>query len=288
MSQAVVSGIAIGCIYALVAAGFLLVVNATGMLNFAQGAMVTLGAYLGVTGASSLELPLVLTYLFVLCSMALVGWLFRWVAYEPVRDKAMLVKIVATLAVARIVQAGAELVWGVLPRPVPTPVSLQPIRALGVGLYPQHLFVIGVTAVLFAALYVVLNRTFLGAQLRAIAQDTGAASLMGVHTGRMVTITFVLSAVLAGVAGLLLGPISGASSDLGTQPGISAFIAVVIGGFGNIAGAVAGALVLGVLESLAAVYISATYSSAISFAVLIAVLLVRPHGLFGEVVGEKA
>jgi branched-chain amino acid transport system permease protein len=287
MMQLVINGLAMGCIYALVALGFLLIYQAVGALNFAQGELVMLGGFLGISLAVGLKLPLLVAFLLTIALMALVGWLFQRVAYYPLRDKPFVAVIISTVGVGIALRNGALLLWGPNPLSFPSLVSTEPLRLAGNMILPQHLFIIAVTLVLLVAQYLFFTRTALGHQLQATAQDAEMARLMGIPVSRMIAATFMLSAAMASVAGLLLAPVFFVTTDMGGMVMLKAFVASIIGGFGSIPGAIIGALFVGVMETFVAAYLSSAYKDAFAFLILILVLFVWPRGLFGEKISEK-
>ena len=287
MMQLVINGLAMGCIYALVALGFLLIYQAVGALNFAQGELVMLGGFLGISLALGLKLPLPVAFLLTIALMAGIGWIFQRVAYYPLRDRPFMAVIISTVGVGIALRNGAQLIWGPLPLSFPSLVGTEPIRFAGNSVLPQHLFIIAVTLVLLAAQYFFFTRTAVGHQLQATAQDAETARLMGIPVGQMIAVTFMLSAAMAGVAGLLLAPIFFVTTDMGGMVMLKAFVASIIGGFGSIPGAIMGALFVGVMETFVAAYVSSAYKDAFAFLILILVLFVRPRGLFGEKISEK-
>jgi branched-chain amino acid transport system permease protein len=287
MLQLVVNGLAMGCIYALVALGFLLIYQAVGALNFAQGELVMLGGFLGISLALGLKLPLPLAFLLTILLMAAIGWLFQRVAYYPLRNRPFAAVIISTVGVGIALRNGAQLIWGPNPLSFPGLFGAEPIRVAGTTILPQHLFIIAVTLLLLAAQYWFFTRTALGRQLQATAQDAEMARLMGIPVGRMIAATFMLSAAMAGVAGLLLAPVFFVTTDMGGMVMLKAFVASIIGGFGSIPGAIVGALFVGVMETFVAAYVSSAYKDAFAFLILILVLFVAPRGLFGEKISEK-
>lgn len=285
--QVVISGISVGCVYALVAVGFVLIFDAVGAINFAQGDLLTLGAFLGVGAGRLFKVPVYGVYVMALLGMVVFGWVFQRFVIFPVRNRSLLTVIVATLGLGLIIENGSQVVFGSSPLPLVSPVPALPIRFRGVGIYPQELFIIGTAAVSLLLLHLLLARTYIGVRLRATAQDLEIARLVGVRVRRTILLTFVLSSVLSGLAGLLLGGLQGVSADMGSQAGLEAFVAAVIGGFGNLTGAVISALLLGLAESFIGTYISPSWTDAIAFIALMAFLMFRPQGIFGEVFGEK-
>ena len=228
------NGIAIGCIYALMALGFVLVYEATGVVNFAAGQMVVLGAFFGLTGVAALGQAPIPGYLFALLSMMVLGVIFYFFVYRPLQNS-----------------------------PVVT------------------ILVVGLLALL-------LYRTSLGAQMRAVAQDAEAARFMGINAGNVYALTWALAGALAGTGGLLMGPVWFVEASMGDALALKAFAATIIGGFGSVPGAILGGVLVGLTESLSAGYISSTYKDAIVFLVMIGFLLLRPQGIFGEYSGDRA
>jgi branched-chain amino acid transport system permease protein len=287
MLQLVINGLAMGCIYALVALGFLLIYQAVGALNFAQGELVMLGGFLGISLAVGLKLPLLVAILGTIALMAVVGWVFQRVAYYPLRDKPFVAVIISTVGVGIALRNGALLAWGPNPLSFPSLVGSEPIRFADSSILPQHLFIIAVTLALLAAQYLFFTRTALGHQLQATAQDPETARLMGIPVGRMIGATFMLSAAMAGIAGLLLAPVFFVTTDMGGMVMLKAFVASIVGGFGSIPGAIVGALFVGVMETFVAAYVSSAYKDAFAFLILLLVLFIWPRGLFGEKISEK-
>jgi branched-chain amino acid transport system permease protein len=296
--QLLVSGLAVGSIYALVALGFVLIYNAVGVVNFAQGEFVMLPSYIAVTFLLPAvtvfgtivhwQMPVVAVYLLVLLLMAGFGLLFNRIAYYPLRDRGWLPVVISTIGVSIFLRNLAQLTWGSQPLVMPSLFSADTISLGALQIRPQYLLVIGVTALLIAFQYLLFERTTLGKQMRATAQDRTTARLIGIRVGRIVAITFVYSALLGTISGLLVAPIFTVTKEMGALIALKAFAASIVGGFGSIPGAIVGGLAIGVIETFGGFYISSAYVDAIAFVILIAVLLVRPQGLFGERVAEKA
>lgn len=287
MAQIVASGLSMGCIYALVGLGFILIYNATNGLNFAQGELVMLGAFVfyAIINAGA---PYVAAALITIVVMAAVGFLFQRLFFYPLRNRSFLAFIIATIGFSIAARNFALLVWGPNPLRVPSFFSSDSVSIDKVVLAPEHLLIIAVTAIVLLLQYVLFFYTDLGRRLRASAQNAEVAQLMGIRVSRMIAVTFVISVMLAGLAGVLLGPIFLIDTDMGLNLILKAFIAVIIGGFGSVPGAVVGGLIVGLLEIFTAVFISSVYKDAIVFAVLIFFLVVFPQGLFGERIAERA
>jgi len=296
--QLLVSGLAIGSIYALVALGFVLIYNAVGVVNFAQGDFVMFPSYVAITfllpsvavfgTIVHWQLPLLLVYAVVLVLMVGFALLFTRVAYYPLRDRGWMPVVISTIGVSIFLRNLAQLVWGSQPQVMPSPFPVQTIALGPLQVRPQDLLIIVVTALLIAFQYFLFERTTLGKQMRATAQDRDAARLIGIRVGRIVTITFVYSVLLGTISGLLVAPIFTVTKEMGALIALKAFAASIVGGFGSIPGAIIGGLAIGVIETFGGFYISPAYVDAIAFVILIVVLVVRPQGLFGERVGEKA
>jgi branched-chain amino acid transport system permease protein len=286
MVELTITGLALGCIYALLALGFVLILNASGAINFAQGELVMLGGFIVVWLASDLALPWYATFSLALLTMAVLGWALERFAFRPLKGKPFVTVFTSTIGFGVVLRNLALVVWGPNPRALP-PLFGEAVRVGAVVISGQHLFVIGVTLVLLLTLHMFFSRTMTGRMMRAQAQDEEAARLMGVPTGRMMMLTFVLSSLLAGMAGFLLAPMFFIYPDMGHLVILKLFIAVVIGGFGSVPGAILGGMFLGLIEVLAAAYISSLYKDVIAFAVLILFLFVKPDGILGEAVSEK-
>jgi branched-chain amino acid transport system permease protein len=296
--QLLVSGLAFGSIYALVALGFVLIYNAVGVVNFAQGEFVMFPAYVAVTfmlpavtvfgAVVHWQLPIVGVYLLVLVLMIAFGLLFNRIAYYPLRDRGWMPVVISTIGVSIFLRNAAQLIWGSQPIVMPSLFAVDTISVGPLHISPQDLLIIGVTAVLIAFQFFLFERTTLGKQMRATAQDRATARLVGVRVGRIVAITFVYSALLGTISGLLVAPLFTVTKEMGALIALKAFAASIVGGFGSIPGAIIGGLAIGVIETFGGFYISSAYVDAIAFIILISVLLVRPQGLFGERVAEKA
>ena len=296
--QLIVSGLAMGAIYALVALGFILIYNAVGVVNFAQGDFVMFPSYIAVSfilpsvivfgSVMHWQLPIIIVYLLVLVLMAGFGLLFNRIAYYPLRDRGWLPVVISTIGVSIFLRNLAQIVWGSQPIVFPSLFSVQTLTVANLHFRAQDLLILGVAGVLIAFQYVLFERTTLGKQMRATAQDRATAQLLGIRVDRIVAITFIYSVLLGAIAGLLVSPIFTVTKEMGGLISLKAFAASIVGGFGSIPGAILGGLLIGVVENLGGYYISSDYKDAIAFVILIGVLLLRPSGFFGERVSEKA
>jgi branched-chain amino acid transport system permease protein len=281
LAQYAVTGVTLGSIYALVALGFVTVYSVTGIINFAQGEFVMLGAMLA-TQLLQQGVPLPIAAILAVMGTALVGGLIHELALRPAwRRVTAMGMIMITIGAATAVRGLALLAWGTDPRPMSAFTPGPPIDLGGAVITRQALWVIAVTALALLTLFVFFQRTALGRALRACAVNPIAARLVGISPRRMALASFVLSGAIGALGGVVLAPITFATYDMGLMLGLKGFVGAVLGGLANPAGAVAGGLILGLLES-AATPISSAYKDALAFVVLIVVMLVRPGGLFGR------
>jgi branched-chain amino acid transport system permease protein len=286
--QVLFSGLAVGAIYALVSLGFVLIIRATNVVNFAQGDFAMLGAYAMVTMFGILRLPYLLSIVLSLAVMAIFGVIFNYGVYYPLRHRTYLPVLISTLGAAIFMQNTVLALFGPQPAPLAKVFTSQGIEVGGVFLDSQYLVILGVTAAAVAFQYFLFEHTLLGKKLQATSQDKDMARLVGIRVAWMIALTFMYSATLGGLAGILVGPILFVSTGMASIIALKAFSATIIGGFGDVNGAIVGGLLLGVVESFAAAYISVPYKDAFGFLLLFVFLLVRPQGIFGERIAEKA
>ncbi len=287
MLQLMLNGLAMGAIYALIALGMLQIFNAVRIVNFAQGQLLMVGAFMGLAGSAYFHLPIWLVYLGTFAAMAVLGLVFMLVAYYPLRGKPFYLVILTTIAVGIVLENLVLIIFGPLPQSVPSPFGSAQWR-LGDLVLSQHVvFIFATTAVLLGLQWWFLMRTRFGRMIQATSQDMEMARLVGVRVHHTVAVAFMLGAMLAGAGGLLVAPLFLAEPSMGGALGLKAFVVSVIGGFGNLYGAVIAGLLLGVVESLAAGYISSNFRDAFAFLLMVAFLFVRPQGLFGEKQSER-
>lgn len=285
--QLLVNGLAIGSVYALAAIGFVIVYSATGVVNFAAGQFVMFGTFAGVATLINAQLPWPAAYSAALVIMALFGALFFLAVYLPLRRGSVVTIIIGTVAISITMQNAALLSFGSWPFRLASPVGDSAVNLGGAIISIHALGVVGVTAVMVAGLWLLFNRTSVGVGMRAVAQDLRAAKLMGLKVNRLLALSWVLAAVLAGVAGLMLGPMWFADVSMGDPIALKAFAATIIGGFGSLPGAIVGGLFVGLSEVLGASYVSSAYKDLISFGIMIVFLLFRPQGVFGEKIQDR-
>ncbi len=285
--QLLVGALSIGSIYAVIALSFELAYEATGVVNFATGQLVVVGALVGASSLAYTQAGLGVSYLGTLVVMALVGIAFFLTVFQPLRGKPAVTIVIGTVAIGISIQNVSQLIWGPLPARVASPVGGGLLHWSGAVIPLHAVFVIAVTAVLIVGVYLLMHRTFVGRQFRALAQDPEAARLMGIRVTWVYCFTWVLVAALAGIAGVLLSPMWFIDVNMGDTLALKAFAAAVIGGFGSIPGAICGGILVGLSEILGASYVSSAYKDALVFLLMIVFLLFRPQGLFGERIGDR-
>ncbi len=294
--QQIVNGVAWGSIYALIALGYTMVYGILKLINFAHGEVYMMGAMTGYYAARALgvaESPslgaLLVVLLLSMSACALLGVLIERAAYRPLRHAPRLSPLITAIGVSLLLQNGAQLLFGADPKVAPQLLEVRDaFRSGGVSITTIQVVIVSVSLVLCAALTLVVQYTRMGKAVRALSYDAEAAALMGIPTNQVISFTFALGSALAAAAGILVG-LSNPKIDplMGVLPGLKAFVAAVLGGIGNLPGAMLGGLLMGVSETLVAGYWSSTYRDAIAFVLLIAVLLFRPEGLLGGSGREK-
>lgn len=285
--QVLFSGLALGSIYALVALGFVLIIRATNVVNFAQGDFAMLGGFAMVAFLAA-GLPYWFAIVMALVMMGVFGIIFNLGVYYPLRNRSYLPVIISTLGASIFMQNTVLYIFGPQPKPMDKVFATQGINVGGVFMDTQYLTILGVTAIALVFQYVLFEKTLLGKKLQATSQDKDMARLVGIPVAWMIAFTFCYSAVLGGLAGILVSPVLFVSIGMGSIIALKAFSATIIGGFGDVTGAIVGGLLLGVVEAFGAQYISVPYKDAFAFLLLFLFLLVRPQGIFGEKISEKA
>ncbi|MCX8493525.1 MAG: branched-chain amino acid ABC transporter permease [Chthoniobacterales bacterium] len=294
--QQLINGLSLGAIYALIALGYSMVYGLLKFINFAHGDVLMIGAFAGfyATPVARHLFPhpwmtttAVLIWAMIVC--AILGVIIERLAYRPLRNQPKLAVLITSIGVSLLLSYGGQILFGVNQKAFPD--LLPPIRiALGEGvtISGNHLLVIAVTLVLLVTLREIVLRSRFGLALRALSQNRDAAALMGVNSNAVISLTFAVGSALAGAAGVLYAMnIHSIEPLMGTQPGIKAFVAAVLGGIGSLPGAAVGGLLLGLSECLLGGSFLSSYRDAIAFGILIVILLIRPAGLFGSSAAEK-
>jgi branched-chain amino acid transport system permease protein len=275
-----------GAIYALIAVGFVVIYNVTGVLNFAQGEFTMLGAMVAAVLAKA-GTPLPLALLVAIALAVLVGVLMERLAIHPARKAGPLTLIVITIGVGILIRGLALIAWGTEGRSLAPLIGGAPLRILTASLQRQALLVIATSLAAVGGLHLFFNKTVLGLAVRASVMNRMAARLMGVAPDRMSVLAFAISAGMGALAGVLIAPLQTAIYDMGLMLGLKGFVAAVLGGLTNAPASILGGLVLGVVESLTAGLLSSAYRDAIAFLLLVTMLFVRPTGLLGKATGKR-
>jgi branched-subunit amino acid ABC-type transport system permease component len=281
--QTLLGGLAIGCIYSLIALGISMIIRATEILHFAQGEIMMIGSMMGLSAFWLAEMPFVLVLLFGILGGGIASMLVELAIYRPLARRVALLNIViATLGVSIVLQNVARLTWGSEPLRYPALFASKGIVFAGFVVSPQLVWIVILGAVIMGGLTLFFQFTRLGIAMQAAAQDANAARLMGISVERTTTLTFVVSGMMAGAAGVLLGSLFFASFNMGFTTGIKAFVAATLGGLGSVPGAMVGGLLFGLIETFAGTLISTSYKDAVGMTVLILILLFAPMGLFSR------
>ncbi len=280
--QFAISGLTVGATYGLTALGFTIIFNTTGVINFAQGEFVMLGGMMSVFAMRALGLPEPAAVALAVVAAVAVGALVERLAIRPVSGRPAIDLVIITIGVSILIRGLAMLVWGKDTFALPPFSGNAPIPLFGAALMPQSLWVLGISLCLLAALKYFFSVTLTGKAMLACSFDPKAASLVGIGVRRMVLLSFMISAFVGAVGGAILAPLTMTSYDVGVLLGLKGFAACILGGLGNPFGAAVGGLILGVLESLGAGLVSSAYKDALAFVILLALLFVRPQGLFGR------
>jgi branched-chain amino acid transport system permease protein len=298
--QNLLNGIAVGAIYALIALGYTMVYGILKLINFAHGDVFMLGSFVGFyaggwaarhMNAQGGPLGWVLAGLIMLLAMIVcgaVGYLNERIAYRPLRSAPRIASLITAIGVSFLLEYGGQFVFGPDPKFFPTLVEKHLINLGGIATTNYQIIVLVVAIIFMGILQYIIYGTKFGRAMRAVSYNFETASLMGIPTDRVISTTFIIGSMLAAVAGILFG-LSYPKIDplMGIMPGLKAFIAAVLGGIGNVPGAVVGGLIIGVIESFVGGSRFSNFRDAIAFVILIAILLFRPSGLFGKYQAEK-
>ena len=288
IAQQLINGVSLGSIYALIALGYTMVYGIIKLINFAHGDIYMVGAYLGFFAVTNLGLPIVPALILAMIITGLLGIVIEKLAYKPLRHAPRISALISAIGVSLFLEYA--MMYFVSPTPRPFPPLFQDV-AFSVGslvINGQQMLILGITCFLMVVLTYIVQYTKIGKAMRAASYDTETAQLMGINADRVISFTFWIGSSLAAVAGVLVGVYYNSIDPLmGIMPGIKAFVAAVLGGIGILPGAVAGGLILGIVEAFVSGFVSSTFRDAAAFAILILVLLFKPAGLFGKNTREK-
>ncbi|MES2971958.1 MAG: branched-chain amino acid ABC transporter permease [Pseudomonadota bacterium] len=304
--QQIINGLVLGSMYALVALGYTMVYGIINLINFAHGEVLMVGALTSWTiiGLMKEAMPgapgwiILFLALVIACVVAAaLNFVIEKIAYRPLRNSPKLAPLITAIGMSILLQTLAMIIWKPNYKPYPTLLPSAPLNIGGAVITPTQIMILGLTAVSLAVLMYLVNYTKLGRAMRATAENPRVAGLMGVKPDMVISATFIIGAILATIAGVMYASNYGtAQHTMGFLPGLKAFTAAVFGGIGNLAGAVVGGILLGLIESIGSGYIGALtggvlgshYSDIFAFIVLIFVLTLRPSGLLGERVADRA
>ena len=286
--QLALSGIAIGCVYALVALGFVLIYKATETVNFAQGDLMMLGGFFAYTATAIMGWPYWAGIVFALTVMAIFGMLCERIVLRPVLGQAQFTVVMVTIGVGYVIRGVVTMMpgWGTDTYKIVTPFAEKVVHIGGAAISLEQLMIIVLTAALCAVLFLFFRFTRVGLAMQATSQNQLAAYYMGIPVSRINTLIWGLSAAVATFAGILLAPITFVHANMGFI-GLKAFPAAVVGGFGSIPGAIVGGLIIGLVESFAGFYLPEGFKDIAAYIVVLIVLMVKPSGLFGEKLRKK-
>jgi branched-chain amino acid transport system permease protein len=302
--QQIINGLVLGSMYALVALGYTMVYGIINLINFAHGEVLMVGALTSWTVVSALEqsgmpgwLRLLLSVPVAIAVCATLNYTIEKVAYRPLRNAPRLAPLITAMGMSLLLQTLAMIIWKPNPKPFPILLPSEPINIGGPVISIVQIMILGLTAAILAALMYLVNKTKLGRAMRATAENPRVAALMGVRPDMVISATFIIGAALAAVAGIMWAANYGTvQHSMGFLPGLKAFTAAVLGGIGNLAGAVVGGILLGLVEAIGAGYLGeltggvlgSHYADIFAFVALILVLTLRPSGLLGERVADRA
>lgn len=272
-------GITVGSTYSLVALGFSMQFRAMNLLNFSHGESFMVGAFIALLCHVFLKLPLAISWAITMMACGIMGLLIERLAIRPLYSAPPLNLLICTIGLSMILRQTANILSGAMAYKFPPTVSETAITLGGVSIIPEHMWVLGMTVLLIVVFALYLKKTRTGKAMRAVAQDSYTASLMGISVRRTKSLVYAVSTMLGGAAGILFAPLAYVTFDMGLWAGIKGFICAIVGGIGSIPGAILGGFILGLLEQFDSSYISSLYKDVISFFILILVIAIRPKGL---------
>jgi branched-chain amino acid transport system permease protein len=289
--QLAITGLAWGSVYACIALGFVLIYKATDIFNFAQPELLMMGAYLAFTMVTWLKMPFVLGFIAALVVMGVVAGVLEMIVVRPMVGEPVLAVVMVTLGLANILRGTVSLIWGPEELTFPNPFPKDPVQLFGAYCNQAELYTIGAAAVLIGAFVLFFKYSSAGISMRATAEDTTTAFLMGINVKRVFTASWVIAALVATVAGALLASFTAYAAPQMSFYGLKALPAIILGGLDSIPGAIVGGLIIGVAENLAGFYLEPYFGSGMNeitaFIIVLIVMMIRPYGLFGSKIIER-
>jgi branched-chain amino acid transport system permease protein len=280
--QAIINSLASGSMYALIAIGYSLIVSTMDLTNFAQGEIFMVGAFFGLTFFVWLGLPFWLSFMLAVLATAILACIIERLAYRPLYKAPINYLLLSTIGVSILLKNAARIVWGTETFAFPSVLGDKPVYIGNLIIIPQNIWIIGVGIFFMIILSLFLKKTNFGTAMRAVSMNKLAASLMGIKLSMVTMCTMAISAALGAVSGVMMAPVFHVDASMGSLVGLKAFTAAVLGGYGDLRGAVIGGLTLGILETLGSRFISSNYRDAIAFIVLFIILFIRPQGIMGK------
>ncbi|HWA44154.1 MAG TPA: branched-chain amino acid ABC transporter permease [Hypericibacter adhaerens] len=280
--QTILSGLAAGGLYALVAISFGIVYRTTRVFNFAQGDFGALGAYVAFSVLTALPGHYWLALVIGCLAVGIFAAAVEFVAIRPLYRLGELYTFITTIGLSFAIQSGIQQIWGPFVRVMPNPFGDRAVKVLGLRVVPDKIWIFSIAILLTGVLFVFLAKTKYGTAMRACAQDSRVANLLGIKVGRMFSGAFFLSGMVGAFAGILIAPITYLQPTMGLQLGVPGYIAALLGGLGSMPGALIGGFILGIVQAVSVLVIDPRYSPIVTYVVFVIVLLVRARGLFGE------
>lgn len=287
LSQQIVSGLATGSIYALGAFGLVLIFKTMDTVNFAQGKMAMVAAFVAWACINNFHLPYWAAFLVAIAVGAVMGGAIERIFLRPVQGSSPLTLIIISLGLVMILEGVAGWIFGFDTKTLPEAIKGEPLTILWAKISPHNLLIIGVMLAIMIGIFLFFKYTMAGIAIRATAQDITTSYLMGINVSRVFSTTWIVSAMLGAIAGILIAPVTFVSTTMMEEIQLKAFSAAVLGGFTSLGGAVLGGLILGVLENLVAGYISPEFKASFAFGLIILILWIKPSGLLGTVQRKK-
>ncbi len=285
--QQIVNGIMLGSTYSLVAIGYTLIFGVLNLLHFAHGEVFMLGAYFGLQIVLSLKFGIIGSIVGAMIGAGIMGFMIERVAFRPIKKEYFLAPLIATIGITIVLQEMASKVFGSEPRGFPQTVAIHNFQVGPIGINTLQILILSISIFLMVVLHLFVSRTKLGRAMRATAENATTARLLGVKVNRIILLTFMIASALAGAAGVLVGmAYNSISPYMGAQMAGKGFAIMLLGGLGNIQGAMLGGLILGVAEILSVGYLASSYRDAFAFGVMILILVFKPSGLFGSLIHE--
>ena len=280
-TRLLIAALVAGSIYGLIALGYSLIYRASGIMNLAQGDLMCLGGFLGYTFYSKLELPFLIALTLTIFCCFIVGFILEKIVIRPIFQKSTTTSVIilATVAVSYIIQSLEIIIWGAAPLSMPSFLRIETVKFMGVIYQTEAILCIGVALVTMLGVHFFMKKTSFGIAMRAAAMDPVAARSCGINVEQTTRMTWALSTAIAGLAGILVGPLYGVTTTLGTYMSAKGFASAVVGGYGDMYGAILGGGVLASLESFSAGYISSTFKQLIAYLSVLFILFVKPRGL---------